>query len=156
MYLWLVLLHIAGVVVFLFGHGSSALISFRLRDLRDAAGVAEHLRDSHAANRLSWIGLVLTLIGGFGAAIVGGQLGSAWVLGSIVVLAVVFVVMFAVGASYYYGLRDALEKVEKGEAPGFSESELVARLHTRRPEILAAVGGIGLVVILYLMVMKPG
>ena len=78
-----------------------------------------------------------------------------WVLGSVVVFVAVFVVMYAVGASYYYGLREAIAGDPKKGAPPASDDELATRLVTRRPEILAATGGTALIVLTVLMVLKP-
>jgi hypothetical protein len=52
------------------------------------------------------------------------------------------------------GIRKALEP--EGGAPPIAVEDLSRRLDNRRPEILAAVGGIGLLILTWLMVLKPG
>ena len=61
--------------------------------------------------------------------------------------------MYAVGGSYYYPLRD-LVGGKDGAAPADGEA-LARALDSRRPEILLAIGGGGLLVLIWLMVLKP-
>jgi hypothetical protein len=73
---------------------------------------------------------------------------------SYVVIAVVLVLMWTIGGSYYYGLRDGLEGTPK--VPRLSDDELATRLRSSRPEVLALIGGSGLVILIVLMAVKPG
>ncbi len=71
-----------------------------------------------------------------------------------VVLIVVLVAMFALAAGFYYPLRRRMAD-DAGGGAGLDGDELVAALDNRRPEILAAVGLGGLLVMIALMVLKP-
>ena len=62
--------------------------------------------------------------------------------------------MYAVAAGFYYPLRDGLVGTEK--TPRLEDAELAARLDNRRPEMLAVIGGVGLLILIWLMVIKPG
>ena len=73
---------------------------------------------------------------------------------SYVVIVVVILLMYMVGAGFYYTLRDGLEGTEK--TPRLDDAELVARLDNRRPEALALIGGVGLLILIWLMTVKPG
>lgn len=153
MYQWLVFVHLLGLVIFALCHGVSLFVAFRVRRIADPAVAAGYLQLSQSANQAMYLGLLLLAIGGIGAASTGNLWGQPWILASIVVLVVVIVLMYAVGAAYYYRLRDAL--AGKDGAPPLTGAELTQRLSTRRPEALAAIGGVGLVVLIWLMVLKP-
>jgi hypothetical protein len=153
-YQWFVFLHLVGLVVFVLAHGASAFIALRLPGQRNPAVVASYLETSKIATNTMYGGLVLLLIGGAGAATINDFWTEPWVLGSIAVLVVVIGLMYAFGTGYYGSLRKLL--AEKGGAAAISEDELARRLDPQRPRILAAIGVIGLIVLVWLMVLKPG
>jgi hypothetical protein len=154
MYQWLVFIHLIGLVLFLLSHGVSMFSAFRVRRETDPGRVQLLLEQSSRGSQTSYIGLILLGIGGLGAAGSNGWLLDEWIVGSYVTLAVVIFLMYGVGASYYYKLRQDLAG-EKGATP-IGSDELVMRLQTRRPEALAVIGLIGLAVLTWLMVFKPG
>ncbi len=153
MYQWLVFVHILGLVIFAMCHGVSLFVAFRVRRIADPAVAASYLQLSQSANQAMYLGLLLLAIGGIGAASVGNLWGQMWVWTSVVVLIAVIVLMYVVGAAYYYRLRDSLAGKD-GAEPMTSEM-LTRRLATRRPEWLAVIGGVGLLVLIWLMVLKP-
>jgi Predicted integral membrane protein (DUF2269) len=151
MYSWLVFVHLVGLVVFAIAHGASAFVAFRVRGEREPALIAALLGLSQIAVGGLYVGLVLLGIGGLGAAWQGGLLTAPWVVWSYVALAVVLVVMWAVASPYYGNLR----KLAADPAAG-SDGRLAQALDSRRPEALLVVGGAGLLVLVWLMVLKPG
>jgi hypothetical protein len=153
-YQWFVFTHLAGLVLFVFSHGASAFMAFQIRTMRDPDGVAGYLAMSAQASRAAYVGLLVLLIGGAGAATVNDFWPRPWVWGSVIVLIAVFVGMYAVGARYYYGLRDLL--TGKDGKPPITPEALAVHLDSRVPDIVAAIGGLGLLVLVWLMVMKPG
>jgi hypothetical protein len=153
MYEWLVFIHLIGLTLFLLAHGVSMFCAFRVRRETDPDRAKLVLELSSRGSQTSYIGLILLGIGGLGAAGQSGILLAGWIVASYVVLAIVVFLMYGIGASYYYALRQAIEGA-KGAAPIGGE-ELVARLQTRRPEALALVGLGGLAVLVWLMVFKP-
>jgi hypothetical protein len=150
MYQWFVFVHLLGLVLFALAHGASAFIALRLPAQRDPAVVASDLQTSKIATQTMYIGLVLLLIGGAGAATIGEFWSKPWVLGSIVVLVVVIGAMYALGTGYYNGLRGRLASGD------VTEDDLVGLLDERRPRLLAGIGVLGLLLIIWLMVLKPG
>jgi hypothetical protein len=152
-YPWIVLIHVVGAFGFVFAHGASAFAAFRLRSDPRPESVASMLALSGAAVGVMYPSLLLLLAGGIWAAFAGDLWGRWWVWASLGLLLAIAVAMYAVGTRYYVGLRQRLA-VEGGVAPG--DPDLAAVLDSRRPEMLAAIGGIGLVLILWLMVVKPG
>ena len=145
MYQWLVFVHLVGLVIFALCHGVSLFVAFRVRRIDVPAVAAGYLELSQSANRAMYLGLLLLAVGGIGAASVNNLWGQTWVWSSVVVLIAVIALMYVVGASYYYGLRDAL--AGKGGVEPMTSEQLAARLATRRPEWLAAIGGVGLVIL---------
>ncbi len=154
MYQALVFVHIVGVVVFAAAHGVSMFVAYQVRRQRDPRSVAMLLTMSQRAVLVSHGGMLLLGVGGLGAAAVGGLLLAPWVVASAIVLVAVALMMGMVATPYYVGLR-AIVGID-GAAPSVDADELERRLVTSRPDILLAVGGIGALVLLWLMVSKPG
>lgn len=154
MYEWFVFTHLFGLVLFVFAHGASAFAAYQIRSLRDPMAIGGYLTLSQQAVRTAYIGLVVLLIGGAGAATVGGFWPKPWAWGSVIVLVIVLGVMYAVGSRYYMNLRTLLGASE-GKSP-ISPEDLAAYLKSPVPDILSGTGGLGLLVLVFLMVMKPG
>jgi hypothetical protein len=154
MYSWLVALHLLGLVVFLVAHGVSIWVAFRVRSERNRDVIAAMLEMSRRAAQVVYVGLLLLGVGGLAAAWSVGWLATPWNLASYVVVVVVLAVMFAIASPYYHGLRAALEGT--ADTPPLDDAMLAARLQTHRPELLATIGGIGLVALVVLMTVKPG
>ena len=167
-YPWLVFAHLVGLVLFALSHGASAYMAFRVRRERDPHTVAALLDVGQLATGPMYVGLLLLGLGGLGAAWAGGLFGEPWVIASIVVFVVVLFVMYGVASPYYMKLRGALAANDAGgRAPGnpgtaggeaatVTPEELASMLDSRRPEILAVVGTVGLLLLVWLMVIKPG
>lgn len=154
MYPWFVFLHVVGLLVFVAAHGVSGWVAFRVRGEADRRVVTALLGMSLQATRAAYLGLLALGIGGLGAAWSAGLLTAPWVVGSYIVVAVVLVVMYAVASPFYMGLRKALEAPPGGDGP-IDDAELAARLQNRRPELLVTVGVAGLVILVWLMSVKP-
>ena len=152
MYQSLVFLHLVGVVVFAIAHGVSIFAAFRVRREADPRVVAALLGMSKTAVLLLYVGLLTLLVGGVGAAWHAGVLLAPWAIASAVVLIVVIAVMYAVATPYYVRVREVVSG--EGEAAPDPDA-LRALLDTRRPELLTAVGASGLLVLLWLMVVRP-
>ena len=154
MYQWFVFLHLIGLVLFVAMHGVAMFVAFRIRSERDTNVAKLLLGMSSRANQVMYLGLLALGVGGLGAAAINGWLISPWVVASYAVLIAVFIAMYAIGAGFYYPLREALDGA-KGTTP-IDGAELGSRLSNRRPELLAVFGFGGLAVLTWLMVFKPG
>lgn len=154
--MWFVFAHVVGLVLFAISHGASAYAAYRMRGERDLHTVASILHMSRLATGPMYVGLVLLLVGGAGAATAGGLWTTPWVIASIVVLVVVIAVMYSVASPYYIRLRQAVGDPEAGLAGTATPEEVAALLDSRRPDVLLAVGTVGLLVLVWLMVLKPG
>ncbi len=155
MYQWLVALHLLGLVVFVMCHGVSMFVAFRIKRETNRELISAFLGLSNRATQAMYLGILMLLVGGLGAAWNVGWLTAPWVIASYVVFIVTLLAMWAMGAGYYYPLRDGLVGTEK--TPRLDDEALVRTLSTsRRPEALAGVGGAALVILVWLMVLKPG
>ena len=155
-YPWFVLAHLVGLVLFAMAHGASAFMAFRLRRERDPVVVESLLSVGQLSIGPMYIGLLLLGLGGLGAAAGANLWGQPWIIASIVVFVVVLIAMWAVASPYYMGLRKALEERGPDGRPAIEPAALATMLDTRRPEILTLVGTVGLVLLVWLMVIKPG
>jgi hypothetical protein len=159
LYPWFVFIHLLGLVLFAVGHGVSMFAAFRARAGRQSPpAVAGALDASSMALGPMYIGLLLLGIGGLGAAQAGDQWAEPYVIASIVVVVIVIGAMYGLGTPYYRQVREGLGVPIQGKpptGPALPPEELARLLDSRRPEILLAIGAIGLVLLLWLMVLKP-
>lgn len=161
MYGSIVFLHIAGVFLFLLGHGGSANVAFQLKSERNPDRIRALLDLSVWSYIGMYVGLLLLLITGIIAGFMGNYWGSGWIWAAIILFVALFAFMGVLGSSYYGRVRTAVglqpyrrtAQVALGKVA--SEQELGALLNTNRPILLTAVGVGGLLVILWLMMFKP-
>jgi hypothetical protein len=158
--LTLIFLHVAFVLLVVLVHGASAVIAFQLRNERDPVRVGALLDASRLATS-SWlliVGLAGFVLTGVWLGFIGGLWGRWWLWLSIAVLVVVIGGMTPMGslklrrARVALGLRTGRGDEESAAAdPALAQQEL----QSWNPVPIAALGGIGLLVVLYLMIVKP-
>lgn len=152
MYQTLVFLHLVGVVIFAVAHGVSIFAAFRVRRETDPRIVAAVLDMSKSAVKLLYLGLLMLGVGGLGAAWQAGLLLAPWAIASYVVLIIVIGVMYGVATTYYIHVRDMVSR----DGPDAPDRDVLRQtLDTRRPEVLTGVGSLGMLVLLWLMVVRP-
>lgn len=156
-YPWIVLAHVMGGFAFVLAHGVSVFAAFRARSNPTRENVAACLELSGLSLGLMYPALLVLLLAGIAAGFIGGWWAHLWIWLSLGILVAIIAVMYAYGTNYYVCIRKSLgigshPMPEGGPA---SDEELAAMLASPRPEVLAAVGGIGLVAIITLMVLKP-
>jgi hypothetical protein len=157
--LTLIFLHVAFVLLFVLVHGASAVIAFQLRRERDPARVGALLDASRLATS-SWVlivGLVGFVLTGVWLGFIGGLWGKWWLWLSIVVLVIVIGGMTPMGALRLRRARVAFGlQTGRGTEPTEADPALAEQeLQSWNPVPIAALGGIGLLVVLYLMIVKP-
>ena len=156
---WFVLLHLIGLVLFVACHGVSMFVAFRIRSQREPRAIAAAMEASSMAIGPMYLGMLLLIIGGVGAAAGANLWFEPWIIASAVVFVLVIGAMYGIATPYYIRVRQAVGAPARGEPggePTASPEELAALLDTRRPEALLVTGGLGLVILLWLMVLKPG
>jgi hypothetical protein len=158
LYPWIVLVHIAGAFLFVLAHGVSAIVAFRLRAERDPVRMTALLELSTTSIGAMYVGLLTLLIAGIVAAVNRNWFSQGWPWAAIILLVAVSVAMYLLASRYYAGIREALglpSMNNKEPGPPRPANDIVAMLDTRRPEQIALVGFFGLLVILWLMILKP-
>ena len=161
MYQWIVLLHIAGAFVFVLSHGVAVFVAYSLPKQRDSGRIVALLDLSGTSLNGAYLGLLLLLIGGIWAGIFQDWFKFTWIWAALVVLVLITVVMYAVATPYFKRLRIAVGQRVMGypkDAPDptpLPEAEILAIAAQSPFPVLGAVGFGGLLIILWLMVLKP-
>ncbi|HKG57796.1 MAG TPA: hypothetical protein VKA85_11160 [Candidatus Limnocylindrales bacterium] len=160
-YPWIVLIHILGAFLFALSHGVALWMVYQLPREKERSRIAALVDLSQASIGTMYAGLLLLLIGGIWAGIAGNWFSRGWIWAAIGVLVAIVVLMYAVAAPYFRNLRIAVGAgapyARKGQAmpEPLPDADVIA-LAARSPVgILSAAGFGGLVVILWLMVVKP-
>jgi hypothetical protein len=160
-YPWLMFLHVCGLILFVLGHGVSVIVAFRLRTERDPTRIAALLDASGGSITLAYIGLLVLLGSGIAAGFSGGLWDQLWIWVSIVLFVLVMGAMYPLGSGHYNKVRHAVGMKsfqDKADAPApvpASPTELDAMLSGPQPWLLTLVGGGGMLVILWLMLLHP-
>jgi hypothetical protein len=164
LYPWIVFVHVAAAFSFVLAHGVAVFIGFRIRQERDRARIAALLDLSKASLPLVYGSLLVLIVAGLTAGAIGGWLGRLWIWTAIGVLLGMAVVMALIATPHYQRIRQLVgASISSREArslkplpkPESVVEELTARLRSRRPELLAAIGGGGLLTVIWLMMVKP-
>jgi len=143
MYQWIVFIHIASVMALLLVH--PVTVAFHLKQERDDTRIRELLEVSEAASNLRWAFFGLTIASGILLGFMGSWWGTAWIWAALVIFVIIGVVMNLYGGRTIDRIADTRDDAE------------MERLLTRfRPGMLAVTGAGGLLLILYLMLFKPG
>lgn len=159
-YPWVVLVHVAAVVLTFFAHGASATAALRLRYERDPARIGALLDASAWSLGVAGIGLLVLLLSGITAGIMGGWWGRGWIWLSLALVIVISGLMTPLGSNYLSEVRRAIGQPTRdpkrdAAARPLSPEELDLLLRSPKPGQAAAIGLGGLLVILWLMMLKP-
>jgi cytochrome bd-type quinol oxidase subunit 2 len=156
LYQWWVLLHLVGVAGFLATHGVSMFVLYRVRAVggnRDR--IAEMISLSRSTVIPMYVFLGVLLLGGVVAGVQGDWFSSWWIWEAIVVLLIATGAMYALAKPHMDRLLEACT-VRPSGVPRVSDEELAELLSGARTHLITAIGAGALVVILYLMIFKPG
>jgi hypothetical protein len=161
LYPWIVFGHIAGAFFFAMSHGVAAWASFRLDRERDAVRIRALLELMSESLTGVYIGLLALLIFGIWAGIYGGHFARGWIWAALILVIAIAVAMYLIATRYYGTLREAVglrTQATKKDAPDLvpvGQPELEAIVARNPSAALAGVGFGGLLLILFLMVLKP-
>jgi hypothetical protein len=161
---WLNLLHVLAVMAFVFVHGVSGLLAFRIRSERDRARITTMAELSGSFVGLGWLTLAVLVVAGVLAGIAGGwwTSGRLWIWASVVVFVVVVGLMTPVATAYMARVRAAVglpgrdgrgRPVPPTEPLPDAELERVVRANG--PIWAAVIGISGIVILTWLMMLKP-
>jgi hypothetical protein len=160
LYQWVVLLHVIAGFSFALAHGVSAGVALKLRGERQIPRVQALLDLSRFATNSMYVSIFVLLGAGIAAAFIAGLWGRGWIWAAIVLLLLMFGAMYARASTWVRDLRQAAGlpyETSKGAHPAEppDAAKLAALTASSRPVEIAAVGYGGLVLILWLMVLKP-
>lgn len=161
LYGWIVFGHIVAVILSLAAHGVSAFAMFRVRTERDPARLAAILDLSSGSLMLASIGLLVAIALGIIAAVVGDHFTKFWPWASIIITIVVIGAMTPLAGIPMNNVRKTLGLRVQGDKPTDpprqpgSTEELAAALARIRPELPATIGIGGIVILAFLMRVKP-
>jgi 4-hydroxybenzoate polyprenyltransferase len=142
-YQWIVFIHIASVLGLLLVH--PVTVAFHLKEERNDTRIRELLEVSEAASTLRWVFFGVTLASGILLGFMGSWWDGAWIWAALVTFVVIGVVMNLYGGRTIDRIADTRD-----------DAEMERLLAQFRPWILAVTGTGGLLLILYLMLFKPG
>jgi len=158
---WIVFIHVVGVILFLIGHGVSVFVAWRLRTERDVASIRTLLDLSRRSIGVMSIGLVTWFLGGILAGFSGSYWtsGQLWIWASLVLAILVVGMMTPMGRFYFNRIRTAVGVDPQTNAadPNFvvDQGALDAAIASGNPMLLAVVGVGALVILAWLMIVKP-
>jgi hypothetical protein len=158
---WIVFIHIVGVIVFLLAHGVSAAVMLRLQNERDPGAVRTLVDLSRRSIGIMSIGALVWLLTGILAGFSGNYWtgGHYWIWASLVIGFVIIGVMTPFGRLYLNKVRAAVGIDIKTGAINASApvdaAQLDAAITSGRPMLVAAIGFGGLIVLAFLMMLKP-
>jgi Predicted integral membrane protein (DUF2269) len=161
MYQWIVLLHIVGAFVFVLSHGASIWMVNVIGREKDARRIAAVADLSSASLVAAYIGLLLLLVGGIWAGIAGDWFRFGWIWAALVVFVAITIAMYVIATPFFKRLRIALGQRVAGMAKDAPlptpapDAEIIAIASNAPANALNAIGFVGLLVILWLMVLKP-
>jgi hypothetical protein len=161
-YSWVKFVHVLGVLVFLAAHGSSISIAFKLRVEHDRERIGALLDLSGAYQRAMYGSLLVLLLAGIVAGVMGGWFTtSLWIWVSLALLIGIMVAMYYLGTSHFSELRRAAGlpySIGSRRQPPMDpvpDAELAILVAKGRPWVLTGIGFGGIAVIAFLMMFKP-
>ncbi len=161
MYRWVVVLHVLSVFGFVLLHGASAMVFLRLRGERDPERVKALLQLSSFPANAAWASLAILLLSGIALGFMGGWWVRGWIWVSLGVLILMILAMGFMGSRSLNVIRGSLGIPSSyGEEP--PEPQHRAELGTVQSQLaelpawpLMAVGGGGIAILTWLMMLKP-
>jgi hypothetical protein len=108
MYEWIVLIHIVGVLGFMFSHGVSAAMALRLRHERNPDRIRVMLQISKSSLSVFYVSVVLLLGGGIWAGFDGSWWDQGWIWVALGLFLANLIFMYALPAPYYKKIREVM------------------------------------------------
>jgi len=161
LYPWVVVTHVFFVIVAFGAHGVSAFAMIRVRREQDRARIGAFLDLSELSAGFFIVAGVIFIAAGLAAALMGNHFSRLWPWASIVVLVIAIGAMTPLAANPMNEIRKAVGKRVRTDrrddpprSPG-TDAELAAAQAALRPSLVAGIGLLALLLISWLMVVKP-
>lgn len=155
---WLVLTHVAAVLGLMLAHGVHATVMWKFRREPDPEIAMTFFRVVPRATLVRVL-LAIVVLTGAAAGFARNRWGEGWIWTSLVLLAVITEVMRRWGGGYFGLIETAAEKAIAARADDPSGSAWQADYDTARLSWhvggMSAIGLVGILVILWLMMFTP-
>ncbi len=162
MHEWWVFVHVVGAFAFVLAHGVSSGVGMRLRRERDPQRIRALLDLSEASRGLTYWSSLVLLVGGIVSGFLGNWWGQGWIWAALGLFVALMAAAVALAVPYYRRVRESVglqsaRQRRRGIPPGppAEPEEVEALLSSPRGLVIAAVGTIALLVLVWLMVLKP-
>jgi uncharacterized membrane protein len=152
-YGWWKFIHLVGVVGFIAAHGTSMAATVLMRRVNEPQQVSGILQLSAATVNAFYFSTLVLLVGGIGAGVQGKWFGQGWIWVSLGLLVGVGILMFPMARGHFRRIRTVLELMETGTT--VSRDDFVRVLNSGNPVLTAGTGFVAILLIVYLMVLKP-
>ena len=158
LYPWIVIAHVFTVIVAFGAHGVSAFSIFRVRAATDRTELRTLVDLSATSLIVAGVGLLVAILLGIWAAIMGGHFSRLWPWVAIAVVVIVTFAMTPLAANPMREIRVALgigkDKSGVPLVPG-SDADVGAAQAKLKPEATLVIGVVGLALLVWLMEGKP-
>lgn len=159
MYQWIVFIHILAALAFFMAHGASAAMALRLRHERERERIKTLLELSNAAIPFAYIMLLVLLLAGIIAGVMGNWFSQGWIWASLALMVVLWFGMAAYARRFYAPLRKFLGLPQHGKieplARPATDADIIAAVRAGSPVGLLAFTFVVVGVILWMMMFKP-
>jgi hypothetical protein len=152
-YGWWKFIHLVGVVGFVAAHGTSMAATILMKRIHEPKQVSGILQLSAATVSAFYVSTLVLLVGGIGAGVVGKWFDQGWIWVSLGLLVGIGVLMFPMARAHFRRIRLVLELIETGTT--VSRDDFVRVLDSGNPVLTAGTGFVAILLIVYLMVLKP-
>ena len=160
MYRWLVFLHVASSFLFMMTHGATAAVMFRVRSEVSRDSLISLMEIRRWAEIPFSIATAVMFLSGIALAFAGGWWRTGWIWSSLAILVLITVAMATMGRRYLDEVAasitgELIDGEDNGLADPTTELDFSRAASAGRPELLASIGIIGFLAILWLMMFKP-
>jgi hypothetical protein len=152
---WMLFLHVLSVLALLGTHGTSMVVLYRIRAERDRTRIVNLISRSGETAIPMYVSVGAIVLTGVLLGLKLTVFSHWWIWVAIGILAATIALMTVVAKPYFRRVKEACE-VRPSGVPRVSDEELGQILRSPRAHVITAIGVIGLVAILYLMVFQPG
>ena len=153
-YSWLKFLHILAVLALLGTHGVSMTVLYAIRRERDRAKIMTMMALSGQATIPMYVSIGAVAVFGVLLWVKFYGVSTTWLWLALVLLIAMVGLMTATAKPYFARVKEACQLRPSG-VPRVSDEELADVLTSAKAHLIAAIGVIGTVAILYLMIFKP-
>jgi hypothetical protein len=150
----LLFLHVASVLALLGTHGTSMTVLYRIRRERDRGRILDLVTLSGETILPMYVSLAAIVVTGVLLGLKVHVFSFWWIWAAIVLLVVTAALMGMVARPYFARVKEACQ-VRPSGVPRVSDEELAQILQAPTAHVITAIGVLGLLAILYLMVFQP-